>query len=224
MDRFVSFTADMQYDCAIEAIDSAFEALSISGGSVIVPTNEYDRLRDSGILTKVDEIRREAKELKKAYRSGNDPVGVKKRAGELIQLLTDLKKDVNNIPSDPASEKLATKILYTAILAIMAVMTTIMVVTSVKAKHQFAEFGKMANDAMNDFGADLNFFANPRFVNAGSKQAGIAGGIAALTSGGAAAALSRFASNNTEAKRKIIKLIDKIIASLHDIQNNPTAE
>lgn len=65
MDRIVSFMDDVKFDNALESLDAAIEAMSVSGANVIVPTNEYDRLRNAGILSKVDEIKAEVKSLKR---------------------------------------------------------------------------------------------------------------------------------------------------------------
>lgn len=204
MDRIVSFMDDVKFDNALESLDAAIEAMSVSGASVIVPTSEYDRLRNAGILSKVDEIKAEVKSLKKAQKK--NPAEVKKRAGELIQSLNELKAEVNKIQSDPAGEKRAAKIILVLIMLFMVITSVIGTFSTVKANAEFMTFGT----ELASFGESLGRVT-------GFQAATKVGAVGAIAGG----ALGHHSFKLIEMKRTITKSIDKLISALRLIQNNP---
>lgn len=204
MDRIVSFMNDVKFDNALESLDVAIEAMSVSGANVIVPTNEYDRLRNAGILSKVDEIKAEVKSLKNAQKK--NPSEVKKRAGELIQSLNELKADVNKIQSDPVGEKKAAKIILVLTMLFMVIMSVLGTFSTVKGNVEFMTFGT----ELASFGESL----------------GRATGIRAATKVGAVGAVAGGVTSHqifkwVEMKKTVLKSIDKLIDALRLIQNNP---
>lgn len=230
MDRFISFTDEMRFSTALEAFDLAYEALSISGSSVIVPTNEYDRLRDAGLLTKLDDIKTEAKALKKAHKHGNgDPAEIKKRAGELIKSLTELKADINKIPSDPSSEKNGLKIAYVIMAILLVVVAAVTGFMSVKSSAEFKVFEEISNANLENFrktGKNLFDYTAKKAAEkaAGLRGARAAAGVSAAGTAIGSGALGKHLFSYVDMKKKMITTIDKLIAALRLIQGNPGAE
>lgn len=103
--QFESFT-----NSAAMLSDTAMEG-TLDAPDVTRPTSEYERLKMSGLLAKVDELKEEVKQFRKAVRKNHNTVdkSIKDEGTRLIKALQDVKTEINKINSDPIVEKKRSK-------------------------------------------------------------------------------------------------------------------